>query len=148
MLAWIRTLSARHGVGVLVACLIGLAAMTGETVENSRDTFRRGTSRGGADDQKKDHLIREGATLEAELGEFSEWGERIRFRLKDEKISYVAVENLALERIANVLAENTTARTWSVSGVFTEYRGDNYLIVTRAALKARAKQPRKARPRD
>ena len=83
--------------------------------------------------------VREGSILEAELGEFREAGERIRFYLlKDAKTSYVALENLALDRVSRVLEEDTTPRTWSVTGVVTEYRSGNFLLVTRAKVKRRS----------
>lgn len=142
MAVWLRGKVSRGRVGLLVAGLICLIALPGETEETSQHGAARAT---GDSTAKKDHRIREGAKLEGQLGEFREAGERIRFYLSDEKTSFVAVENLALERVSRVLDENTSSRTWSVSGVVTEFRGGNYLIVTRAAVKARAKKTKSRR---
>ena len=52
---------------------------------------------------------------------------------------FIVLENLNLERIARVLGDDPDARQWSVTGSITEYRGGNYLLVTRAILKSRAR---------
>jgi hypothetical protein len=44
------------------------------------------------------------------------------------------LENLALQRISQVLDENRGPRQWIVSGLITEYRGSNYLLVTKAVI--------------
>lgn len=147
MVARIRRTFSHITVGILVAGLIGLCAMPGETVENDRADL---TGRSEVDDstQKKgNHRTREGAKLKGELGEFREAGDRIRFYLSDGKTSFVALENLALDRVSRVLDEHTSPRTWSVSGVVTEYRSGNYLLVTRASLKARANRGDNTTPR-
>jgi len=135
MVSRIRGTLSRRTIVVLVASLVGLCAMRGETIEKDRlsqshvnDSTANTTSR----------RVREGAVLKAQLGEFREAGERIRFYLHDDKTkSFVALENLALDRVSRVLDENTTPRTWSVTGVVTEFRSGNFLLVTRATLKNR-----------
>jgi len=126
--------------GFMVASVIAFWAQPGGTVENDRPV----SDARGADDssaeKKDDRRIREGAKFENRLGEFREAGERIRFYMSDDKTSFVAIENLALERVSRVLEGSTSPRSWSVSGVVTEFRGSNYLIVTRAALKAHVKK--------
>ena len=86
--------------------------------------------------------LREGSILSDEVGEFLTTGDRLVFQPRDRGSSLVVLENLALERISSVLEESDAARLWSVSGTVTEYRGTNYLLVTRAALKAN-RQPAK-----
>ena len=83
--------------------------------------------------------LREGATLVDEPGRFETAGERLSFVPSKGDAKYVVLENLNLERVARVLGENPDARQWSVSGTITEYRGGNYLIVTRAILKSRSR---------
>ncbi|HJN12038.1 MAG: hypothetical protein QGG09_15010 [Pirellulaceae bacterium] len=138
-----------HGtVTMLVAALIGLCAMPGETVESDRAALTRRSEADDSTEKKANRRTREGATLEAELGEFREAGERIRFYLRDDTTSFMALENLALDRVSRVLDESTSPRTWSVSGVITEYRSSNYLLVTRASLKARASRGTNVTPRN
>ena len=145
MLAWIQWTPLRCGVFLLGLGLFGLCAIPAATSEDTGPSLNRNEER-DANDEQDEHRIREGATLEAKLGEFREAGERIRFYPHDEKVSFVAIENLALERVSLVL-DDTSGRTWRVSGVVTEYRGGNYLIVTRAALKTLGKRA-KSTPRN
>jgi hypothetical protein len=85
--------------------------------------------------------LREGSTLTDALGEFHNAGDRIIFQPLDRTISLPTLENLALERVARSLEENPTRRLWSVTGTVTEYRGGNYLLITRARLKAKRHAP-------
>jgi hypothetical protein len=80
--------------------------------------------------------LREGTTLVDELGQFESTGERVRFVPSKGDAKYVVLENLNLERVARLLGEGSDARRWSVSGTITEYRGGNYLLLTRAILKS------------
>ena len=80
--------------------------------------------------------LREGSSLSDEVGEFLNTGDRLVFQPRDRQSSLVVLENLALERISSVLEESEATRLWSVSGTVTEFRGTNYLLVTRAFLKA------------
>jgi hypothetical protein len=52
-------------------------------------------------------------------------------------VRYGGLENLNLERVASVINENPEQLQWSVSGTITEYRGANYLLVSRATLKSK-----------
>lgn len=137
MSTWVRHRWSGLLVGLLVVGVIGLSAIAGIAGDTDRKTSagRHALAESGV--EQVEFRIREGATLEAELGKFEEDGTRIRFVLNDRKMSFVAVENLALDRVSHALEESTSPRTWSVSGVVTEYRGDNYLLITRAVLKAR-----------
>ena len=44
----------------------------------------------------------------------------------------VALENLALQRVARSLAERSQESQWKVSGMVTEFRGANYILLRRA----------------
>jgi len=80
--------------------------------------------------------LREGSEVDDLLGEFLRMRDRITFQTRDRNLSLQPLENLALERIARVLDETRERRLWTVSGTVTEYRGANYLLITRAVLKA------------
>ncbi len=83
--------------------------------------------------------LRKGASLDNELGQFETAGDRVAFVPAGGNARFVVLENLNLERIARALGEDPDARQWSVSGSITEYRGGNYLLVTRAILKSRTR---------
>lgn len=80
---------------------------------------------------------REGVKLNDRRGRFERRGERYVF-LSDTPVGhYLVLENLMLERVANVLADASGGQLrWSVTGVVTEYRGANYLLLDRAVVKA------------
>jgi hypothetical protein len=128
------TLSCRT-IAILSAGLIGLCALTGETVENDRPGSTQRSDLRNSTAKQGSRRVREGSKLEDELGEFREAGERIHFYLNSNKTRFIALENLALDRVSKVLDDNTTPRTWSVTGVVTEYQSGSFLLVTRATLK-------------
>lgn len=82
--------------------------------------------------------LREGSKIADQLGEFQKTADRYSFYLKDGKGVVRVLENLALERVARSLEDDPSPRLWSVSGVLTEYRGENFLLVTRAILKSKS----------
>ena len=88
-----------------------------------------------------DGLMREGAKLVEQIGEFQKSGDQVNFYLPNRKTELRVLPNLALERVVRILEDNPSVRTWNVSGVITEYQGENYLLLTRAVLKARPTQP-------
>jgi hypothetical protein len=82
--------------------------------------------------------VREGTELKDALGTFRLTGDRATFILADGSARFGGLENLNLERVANVIAGDPSPLEWVVSGVVTEYKGNNYLLVTRAILKSKA----------
>lgn len=80
-------------------------------------------------------IQREGTPVVELLGHFNVQGERVSFQSHDQSLSLVALENLALERISRQVAETPKLLTWAVTGSITEYRGQNFLLVSRAQLK-------------
>jgi hypothetical protein len=106
-----------------------------------------------AQDDKPAQRIREGTPLEDVMGQFKMLGDRATFYVKDSTAKYNCLENLNLERVTNQLAENPEVHDWTVSGQITEYRGANYLLLSRAILKSkptggspRAKRPASSKP--
>ena len=76
--------------------------------------------------------------MEDELGEFRDAGGRITFYPSNRKITLTVLESLALERVYTELEQRLERRRWSVSGTVTEYRGGNYLHISRAVMKPKA----------
>lgn len=87
-------------------------------------------------------VVREGTELGGVLGHFTLDDERLTFHSGDRRWNLQALENLALERIAETLAEATHDLQWTVDGRVTEYRGANYLLVTRAVVRRHAASQR------
>lgn len=84
---------------------------------------------------KPSERIREGTRLTDVTGTFQSIGnENVSFSPSGSKDSFRVLENLALERISRTLDENRGPQKWIVSGLITEYRGSNYLLVTKAVI--------------
>lgn len=79
------------------------------------------------------NLRREGTQLREERGRFEFNGDRIAFITAETKTRFIGLENLNLQRIAQILGDSADSLEWTVNGVITEFQGTNYLLVTRAA---------------
>ena len=121
------------------ALAIGVALSA--AVAAGSDSVNRGEARDEADapgiPTNGELRLREGTELVDSKGRFRMAGDRLAFFSDDGKTRLVCVENLNLERIARTILEHSDALSWNVSGVVTEYRGSNYLLVRRAVLNSR-----------
>jgi hypothetical protein len=77
---------------------------------------------------------REGTNLVDVPGYFKLTGDRATFFPAGGETHYLALENLNLERIAAAISDIPEQVPWRVSGTVTEYRGANFLLVTKAIL--------------
>ena len=126
-------------IGVLIVAL-NLAPAQDVRPRNYTTTAQRRPATGSdarADSKKKQSMIREGTKLVDTLGHFKTTGDRATFFSSDGQHRLRGLENLALERVARVLSESSGKLEWSVSGPVTEYRGANYLLITRAVIKTK-----------
>jgi hypothetical protein len=83
---------------------------------------------------RQNHRSREGSLLTEERGSFELAGERVLFIPAGSKDSYRVLENLALERVLREMEDAREQKTWAVSGQLTEFKGANYLLVTKSLL--------------
>src|SRR5262245_55650398 len=91
---------------------------------------------GPAGPQKSAERAREGTPLTEARGSFELVGDRVIFVPAGGGDSLRVLENLALERVVRELGDGRDQRDWEVAGILTEYHGSNYLLVTRAVVKA------------
>jgi hypothetical protein len=94
-----------------------------------------------ADGERGGDRQREGTRLTDVVGRFELAGDRITFYPAGGKDSFRVLENLALERVGQVLNETRARHEWTVSGTLTEFRGANYLLLSKAVVKSTA-EPR------
>jgi hypothetical protein len=93
--------------------------------------------------EKEGHQrLREGELVEL-TGKLELSGDRATFHPQEGRQPLRVLENLALERITRVLSESRDDRDWLVSGVVTEYRGANYILIHKAIQRARKDVPQK-----
>ena len=79
--------------------------------------------------------IREGTELVNQSGYFRATGDRVTFFGEGGRARFVVLENLNLDRVAKVIADDPSGSQWIVTGTVTEFRGTNYLFVRRAVLR-------------
>ena len=91
--------------------------------------------------ERQGTLRREGSYLSHVSGQVIRSGQRWSFSTSNDR-SFRLLENLALERIVRSLKLDPTDRHWTVEGTFTEFRGENYLMLSGAirATKPQSKQ--------
>jgi hypothetical protein len=144
----IRDVLRRWRLALAYAALL-VAAGSLATAQNLESTGPGGPSRLGASalrdsaasslsssaSNKPAERIREGTRLIDEVGTFQSVGDRVSFLPGGNKEALRVLENLALERIDRTLGESgNQQRPWIISGVITEFKGANYLLVSKAQL--------------
>lgn len=82
--------------------------------------------------------LREGTQLTDMLGQFRLTGDRASFVPADGSGKFLTLENLTLDRVTQTISEDPNPLEWVVSGTITEYKGGNYLLLSRAILKNKA----------
>jgi hypothetical protein len=92
---------------------------------------------------------REGSKLIDMAGKFKTSGERVAFHSADGKLRFPCLENLNSERVARIVAESPPeSLDWIVQGTLTEFRNENYLLLTQAVISSRTTPgPRPVRER-
>lgn len=130
---------------MVIRCLAGLAvlglsaALLAQTPEAKTPVVRTQLAASpSARPSEGGKRLREGTKLIEVEGRFEFTGDRMAFFRADAEESYKVLENLALERINKVLEETRANEKpqWMISGIVTEYHGGNFLLVTKAVIKA------------
>jgi len=124
----------------VIATIIAAVASSTEPTAPSNPTSRGDTNLPpgnmppGANAAKATERLRENTKLIDVIGTFqSAGGDSISFARDGGKDSFRVLENLALQRVSQNLEDNRGgAQKWVVSGTVTEFRGANFLLVTKA----------------
>ncbi len=117
--------------GTMVLAAVFLAFQTLAAAPSGATT--NASARNEKASANREDLIREGTLLERQVGVFQSAGDRIVFVYDGQRL--LGLENLALERVVQIVRDLPTALQWTVDGVVTEYQGTNYLLVTKAQIK-------------
>lgn len=124
-----------RGLRFLLLAIFATISVTAEEVPTT-PVARPVAHRRAGDDRGNGDRQREGTRLTDVSGRFEIAGDRVTFFPAASRESYRLLENLALERVAQVLSESRSRQEWTVSGTLTEYRGANYLLLTKAVIRA------------
>jgi len=66
---------------------------------------------------------------------FQQAGDRIALYTVEGNQRFACLENLALERILKAMEENPERRRyWRIDGTFTEFRGENFVLIRHAVV--------------
>ena len=84
-------------------------------------------------------LIREGSRIESKMMLVRSGGENLVLENEEDKQTFEALENLALERVLQAVRADSSDKRWLVTGQVTEYRGRNFIFLERVS-----RAPRKA----
>ena len=147
----IRKTRGRSRLGWLAAivALLAAAGLLGQEAPRRQPAATPGagsarTSPGSAgapnprrgDEERLGERLREGTRLTDIFGSFQTAGDRVSFHPEGKSESYRVLENLALQRIDEYLGANRGTPIWTVSGVMTEFRGSNFLLVSKAIVRS------------
>jgi len=78
--------------------------------------------------------IREGTAFKDKLVYFRQTNDRTILWTADDNQRFVCLENLALERILTTIQENPARQFWKIDGEFTEFRGENFVLIRRSVV--------------
>jgi hypothetical protein len=82
----------------------------------------------------KPKRYREGTAFKDMLVEFRETGDRIVLYTIHDGQRFVCHENLALERTLTAIQEKPERKFWKIEGEYTEFRGENFVLIRRAVI--------------
>jgi hypothetical protein len=82
----------------------------------------------------------EGGRIVDQIGYFQAAGSRLTFVSADNRAHFVALENQNLERVSQAIAESGQSQ-WLVSGTISHYRGEDFILLSQAELKAGRRLP-------
>jgi hypothetical protein len=77
---------------------------------------------------------REGTIFQSKRVFFRQTGNRTTMYTENDNERFVCLENLNLERILKAIDEKPSRTTWKIDGEFTEFRGENYVLIRRAII--------------
>lgn len=78
--------------------------------------------------------IREGTKVKDQIVFFRQTGDRTVLYVAENHQRFVCHENLELERVLKVIQEQPGRDFWKIEGEFTEFRGENFILLRRAVI--------------
>jgi len=78
--------------------------------------------------------IREGTAFRQMLVFFRQTGDRTVLYTVEGNQRHTCLENLALERILTAIQDRPDRQFWRIDGEFTEFRGENFVLIRRAVI--------------
>ena len=128
----------KYGISAFLLVAVFFLAVWAQT---DRDLNRPGLRIPGeeasdlsANNAAKKKRIREGTVFKGKRCIFRPLAQRVLIFSEDESERFFCLENLNLERVMKVVLENPAQQIWNVDGTYTEYQGENYVLIQRVVL--------------
>lgn len=143
-----RCIPAAPFVAAVLLSLVCLSA--GSIVLGQRETPRPGQVTPApppvSDAEKKPEpadkkRLRENTAFQGQAALFRSVGNRTSVFLLPSNERFTCLENLCLERVLQVMEEHPEEVHWRIDGLYTEFRGENYVLLRRAVLAPGADMP-------
>ena len=125
---------ATQSIAAMAAVLLFAATMSTVSLPAAEAVGEATPSPESQQAEGKQKRLREGTKIET-TGYFRTTGDLVTFYCDGGKTRYRSLENLNLERISRAIEDNPGQIEWTVSGVVTEYRGANCILINYAAVK-------------
>ncbi len=124
-----------------ILTLLSLTALLAVAAQAQRETpmtetqteIKKVVATSGTMSEKKKRT-REGTQFKDFRGIFRVVGQRTLFCSLDGSERFVCLENLNLERILTSIEENPSRSAWKIDGIYTEFRGENFLLIQRGVV--------------
>ena len=78
--------------------------------------------------------LREGTAFKNKVVFFREIGDRIVMDNVETNQRFTCLENLTLERVWTTSQQRSDRQFWKIDGEFTEFRGENFVLIRRAVI--------------
>jgi hypothetical protein len=126
----------RLGIVILASVLLGCFVVVAQRIEipSQPEQESRTIALPSATQTPLAKRQREGTAFKGKYVFFRQTGERFVLYTVEDNQRYTCLENLALERILTASLENPDRQFWKIDGEFTEFRGENFILIRRAVI--------------
>ena len=76
--------------------------------------------------------MREGTSFKDKYVFFKQTGDQTVLYTVDDEQRFTCLKNLTLERILTTIQEKPERKYWKIDGEYTEFRGENFVLIRRA----------------
>ena len=117
---------------ILVACSTAVLANLSSDYRMNSNALMASDRPSLAQMAKEETAMREGTPITEVKGRFRKQGERIQFVEEGSNKAFKCLENLCLQRISMNQQDDERKVIWLVSAKFTEFNGENFLMLDKA----------------
>ena len=117
---------------LLICGLVALAQRAEVTLQPGQEV--RPIAVAPTQQNQRSNRLREGTAFRDKNVFFRQTGDRTVLYTVGDNQRFTCLENLALERILTTIQEKPERQYWRIEGEFTEFRGENFVLIRRAVV--------------